>query len=42
LQLLAKWDPKRYGDKLELSGDQQNPVAVGLTVKFVKSDNDKV
>jgi hypothetical protein len=28
LQLLAKWDPKRYGDKLELSGDQQNPLAI--------------
>lgn len=26
LQLLAKWDPKRYGDKLELSGDKNNPV----------------
>ena len=28
LQLLAKWDPKRYGDKLELSGDAENPVAI--------------
>lgn len=28
LKLLAKWDPKRYGDKLELSGDPDRPVAI--------------
>lgn len=28
LKLLAKWDPKRYGDKLQLGGDQQNPIAL--------------
>lgn len=26
LKLLAKWDPKRYGDKVIHSGDQENPV----------------
>jgi hypothetical protein len=28
MQLLAKWDPKRYGDKLELSGDPDRPIAL--------------
>jgi metal-dependent amidase/aminoacylase/carboxypeptidase family protein len=28
MQLLAKWDPKRYGDKLELSGDSDRPIAI--------------
>ncbi len=28
MQLLAKWDPKRYGDKLELSGDPDRPLAI--------------
>jgi hypothetical protein len=32
LKLLAKWDPKRYGDKLELAGDAKAP----LTVHVVK------
>lgn len=28
LKLLAKWDPKRYGEKVELSGDAANPIAI--------------
>lgn len=32
LKLLAKWDPKRYGEKLELAGDAKAP----LTVHVVK------
>ncbi len=28
LKLLAKWDPKRYGDKLELAGSQESPLTV--------------
>ena len=28
LKLLAKWDPKRYGDKVVMSGDADNPVVV--------------
>ena len=28
LKLLAKWDPARYGDKLALSGDADNPIVV--------------
>ena len=30
LKLLAKWDPRRYGDALKLSGDPENPIT-GLT-----------
>lgn len=30
LKLLAKWDPKRYGDALKLSGDPESPLA-GMT-----------
>ncbi len=32
LKLLAKWDPKRYGDRLELAGDAKAP----LTVQVVR------
>lgn len=32
LQLLAKWDPKRYGDRVELAGDAKSP----LTVQVVR------
>jgi len=28
LKLLAKWDPKRYGERLALAGDAENPVAI--------------
>ena len=28
LKLLAKWDPKRFGDKVQLSGDAENPIKV--------------
>lgn len=33
LQLLAKWDPKRYGDKLHLAGDRENPVQIEAKVQ---------
>lgn len=32
LKLLAKWSPKRYGDRLELAGDENAP----LTVQIVR------
>lgn len=36
LKLLAKWDPKRYGDKVALTGDaDSDPIKTQLTVKFV-------
>ena len=28
LKLLAKWDPKRYGEKLELAGNQDSPLTI--------------
>ncbi len=28
LKLLAKWCPKKYGDRLELAGDQENPITI--------------
>jgi hypothetical protein len=28
LKLLAKWDPKRYGDRVELAGDASAPLTV--------------
>ena len=28
LQLLAKWDPKRYGDKVTVGGDSENPLKI--------------
>ena len=28
LQLLSKWDPKRYGDKLTVAGDQDSPLKI--------------
>ena len=37
LKLLAKWDPKRYGEKLELSGDENNPLTI-QTIKRVIID----
>lgn len=30
LKLLAKWDPKRYGDRLELAGDKNAPLKVEI------------
>ena len=28
MQLLSKWDPKRYGDKLTVAGDQDSPLKI--------------
>lgn len=28
LQLLSKWDPKRYGDKVTVGGDSDNPLKI--------------
>jgi len=36
LKLLAKWDPKRYGEKLAVGGDPDGPpIKTSLTVSFV-------
>jgi hypothetical protein len=38
LKLLAKWNPKKYGDKMhqELTGKDGAPLLTGVTVTFVK------
>ncbi len=38
LKLLAKWDPKRYGDKQLIGSDPDNPLPTGLTVTFRNTD----
>jgi len=38
LKLLAKWDPKRYGDKQLIGSDPENPLPAGFSVKLVKAD----
>jgi hypothetical protein len=35
---LAKWDPKRYGDRQLLGSDPDNPLPAGFQVQFVKGD----
>ena len=37
LKLLAKWDPKRYGDKMqtELTGANGGPVNMNWSIKFI-------
>jgi hypothetical protein len=37
LKLLAKWDPKRYGDKQLVGSDPDNPLPSGVQVTFVKA-----
>ena len=32
LKLLAKWNPKRYGDKIEIAGDVARPISL-LSIK---------
>lgn len=36
LKLLAKWDPKRYGDRQLIGSDPDNPLPQGFTVNLVK------
>ena len=33
LKLLAKWNPKRYGDRTTLAGDAENPLKVDVDAK---------
>lgn len=42
LKLLAKWDPKRYGDKVDLNhgGQDGNPVNMNWTIDFVKPSDE--
>ena len=34
LKLLAKWNPKKYGDRLTHAGDAENPVSVQADLAF--------
>ena len=34
LKLLAKWNPKRYGDRVTMAGDAENPLAVKADVSI--------
>lgn len=40
LKLLAKWNPKKWGDKLELAGDEAAPFVVNIT-KFSDAGKQK-
>lgn len=33
LKLLSKWNPKRYGDRVELAGDKDNPLQINAQVE---------
>ena len=35
LKLLAKWNPRKYGDKTILSGDKENPIQTESTVSVL-------
>jgi hypothetical protein len=35
LRLLAKWDPRRYGDKMTLAGDPEAPLAAAVSPELI-------
>jgi hypothetical protein len=43
LKLLAKWDPKRYGDKVDVNhgGQDGNPVNMNWQINFVKPGDER-
>lgn len=38
LKLLAKWDPRRYGDKTLIGSDPDNPLPASFQVNLVKAN----
>jgi hypothetical protein len=34
LKLLAKWNPKRYGDRVTMAGDAENPLQVQADISI--------
>lgn len=38
LKLLAKWNPKRYGDRTTIAGDAENPIEVKNEALDIMSD----
>lgn len=43
LKLLAKWNPRKFGDKVDLNlgGQGDNPIQAAITVQFVRTGDDK-
>jgi hypothetical protein len=41
LKLLAKWDPRRYGDRMTLAGDAEIPVATVTRIELVAASVDR-
>lgn len=39
--MAGKLKPKKYGDKVQLSGDEDNPIAHSLKVEFMKGKDDE-
>lgn len=39
LKLLAKWNPKAWGDKSLVGSDPDNPLPAGFTVNLVRGEN---
>ena len=37
LKLLAKWNPKKYGERLALAGDKESPLTVSLAEEISKA-----
>ncbi|WP_369820963.1 terminase [Pseudorhodoferax sp. Leaf274] len=40
LKLLAKWDPKRYGDKMQIAGDPDAPLETRTTLNVAGLSTD--
>lgn len=38
MKLLAKWDPKRYGDKTLIGSDPENPIPAGFAIRLVSGE----
>jgi hypothetical protein len=38
LQLLAKWNPKKYGDRTTIAGDQNNPLAISVIDRLTRAE----
>lgn len=40
LRLLGKWNRKKYGDKVQLSGDSDNPIAITAVTRTIVDPKD--
>ena len=40
LRLIGKWRPKKYGDKMQLSGDADNPIAITTVTRTIIDPKD--